>query len=164
MPQNNKWVEIAAGLKNPNMRKALGLVLAGEDDKLGNSSQSVKDLHRWTKIGLLVDQDQRWILNEELLNDTLAAASATNTQHTGILRFFSGDRLNALPARPADRHEVMVHIRDRVLAAQESLREDQLNERLAVIHEDVALIRRYMVDHNLVQRDADGTAYRMPVT
>lgn len=164
MSQNSKWVEIAAGLKNPNMRKALGLVLAGEDDKLGSSTRSVKDLRRWAKIGLLVDNDQRWELNEELLNDTLTAASATNTQGTGMLRFFTGTRLNALPARPIERHEVMVHIRDQVLTVQESLREDQLNARLAVIHEDVALLRRYMVDHNLIQRDADGTAYRMPVS
>lgn len=164
MSQHNKWVEIAAGLKNQNMRKALGLVLAGEGARLGSSAQSLKDLRRWAKIGLLVDTDQGWTLNEELLNDTLATASATNTQRTGILRFFTGTRLNALPARPTARHEVMVHIRDQVLTAQESLRENQLNERLAVIHEDVALLRRYMVDHNLVQRDTDGTAYRMPVS
>lgn len=164
MPQNNKWVEIAAGLKNQNMRKALGLVLAGEQDRLDGSTQNAKDLQRWAKIGLLRQENEHWQLNEQLLSDTLAAASATNTQRTGILRFFTDSRLNALPARPAERHAVMLHIRDQVLAAEESLREDQLNERLAVIHEDVALLRRYMVDHGLVHRDAAGTDYRLPAS
>lgn len=162
MQQGNKWIEIAAGLKNQNMRRVLGLVLSGEQEQLGEVGQHRKALENWAKIGLLSHQDTQWQLNEQLLNDTLATASAEGTQRTGIQRFFTGDRLSTLPARPTDRHEVLVHIRDQVLAANESLREDQLNERLAAIYQDVALLRRYMVDHGLVQRDAAGTNYRLP--
>ncbi|PCC28974.1 hypothetical protein CIK76_09745 [Glutamicibacter sp. BW80] len=162
MSQGKKWIEIAAGLKNQSMRTALGLVLAGAQEQLNDSARTSKDLQRWAKIGLLTAHDGRWQLNDELLDDTLAAAVDSNTQRAGVMRYFTGPRLNALPARPADRLEVMLHIRDHVLFTGESLREDQLNERLRVIHEDVALLRRYLVDHELVHRDLDGSRYRLP--
>ncbi|WP_404288677.1 DUF2087 domain-containing protein [Glutamicibacter arilaitensis] len=162
MSQGNKWIEIAAGLKNQNMRTALGLVLAGAQDQLNGSTQTTKDLQRWVKIGLLTEHEGRWQLNDQMLNETLASAASSSTQRTGVMRYFTGPRLNTLPARPADRHEVMVHIRDHVLFTGESLREEQLNERLRVIHADVALLRRYLVDYELVLRDLDGTDYRLP--
>lgn len=56
---------------------------------------------------------------------------------------------------------MLVYLRNAVIGAGDELREEQLNERLRVFHPDVALLRRYMVDHGLLQRAADGSGYRM---
>ncbi|WP_054821226.1 DUF2087 domain-containing protein [Arthrobacter sp. JCM 19049] len=51
-------------------------------------------------------------------------------------------------------------IRDAAIGADEELSEERLNDRLRTIHPDVALLRRYMVDGLLLERSANGSAYR----
>ena len=158
-PIAGQWIQVAAGLKNPGMRQLLGAVLAGTGMPAEPSKSQLKDLARWEKIGLLRHDGQGWQVNEQLLERTLSSASAQKADRSGIQRFFDGPRLAALPAKPGDRHEVLVHIRDAVISPAEQLREEQLNERLRVFHPDTALLRRYMVDHALLLRAADGSSY-----
>lgn len=156
------WIQVAAGLKNPAMRELLGQVLTGQDPERGAAgARSSKDLARWEQIGLLRrGQTGAWELNEQLLGDTLAAAGAAKADRSGINRFFDGTKLHTLPAKPADRMQVMAYLRDAVIGGDEQLREDQVNERLRVFHPDTALIRRYLVDHGLLLRAVDGSSYR----
>ncbi|WP_423299433.1 DUF2087 domain-containing protein [Glutamicibacter nicotianae] len=156
-----QWIQVAAGLKNPSMRRLLGAVLSGQGAPEPASKSERKDLERWASIGLLRHDGSGWALDDELLEKTLASASAAKANRSGIRRFFDGHRLQSLPAKPADRHEVVLYLRNAIIGDGEELREEQLNERLRVFHPDVALLRRYMVDHGLLQRAADGTGYRM---
>lgn len=157
------WIQVAAGLKNPAMRQVLGLVLSDQQDGLENpKKQEAKALQRWKDIGLLRQDEQgAWQLVDQLLDDTLQAASEAKADRSGIQRFFDGPKLHTLPAKPADRREVLLHLRDAVISVGEVLREDQLNERLRVFHPDTALIRRYLVDHGLLLRAADGSSYQL---
>lgn len=159
----DEWIQVAAGLKNPAMRQVLGLVLSDQQDGLENpKKQDAKALQRWKDIGLLrQDEKGAWQLVDQLLNDTLQAASESKADRSGIQRFFDGPRLHTLPAKPADRREVLLHLRNSVISSGEVLRENQLNERLRVFHPDTALIRRYLVDHGLLLRAADGSSYQL---
>lgn len=155
------WIRVAAGLKNPGMRAVLGAVLSGAAHTPEPTKQQAKDLARWEQIGLLAPgASGQWNINEELLTRTLAEASNAKADRSGILRYFDGPRLHTLPAKPADREQVMRYLRDAVIGTDEQLREEQLNERLRVFHPDTALIRRYLVDHALVTRAPDGSSYR----
>lgn len=158
--QTNEWIQVAAGLKNPSMRQLLGAVLSGSDLAEQPAKTQRKDLARWVKIGLLSEAGDRWVLNEQFLERTLASTAATKPASNGIQRFFTGHRLDTLPAKPADRHEVLVYLRDAIIGQDEQLREEQVNERLRVFHPDVALLRRYMADHGLLLRAADGSSYQ----
>lgn len=155
------WIQVAAGLKNPSMRRLLGAVLSGEGAPEQPGKAELKDLERWTAIGLLRRDGSGWTLNEELLQQTLASASAAKADRQGIRRYFDQHALHTLPAKPADRHAVLIYLRDAVMDKDGELREEQLNERLRVFHPDVALLRRYMVDHGLLLRAANGSSYRM---
>ncbi len=156
------WIQVAAGLNNQSMRQVLGQVLLGQDPRPDAAgSRSAKDLARWEQIGLLHRAEPGgWELNETLLHETLNAAKASKADRSGIQRFFTGTALHTLPAKPGDRLEVLTYLRDAVISSEDELREDQLNERLRVFHPDTALIRRYLVDHGLVLRAADGSSYR----
>ena len=157
------WIQVAAGLKNPQMRTILGQVLAGQAQEIdAQAKANAKALQRWAGIGLLAQgANGSWQVNEQLLADTLASAGAAKADRSGILRFFDGPKLHTLPAKPADRREVLLYLRDAVIAEGQVLREEQLNERLGVFHPDTALIRRYLVDHGLLSRAADGSSYRI---
>lgn len=158
---NGVGVEVFAGLKNPQMRRVLAAILLEEQQRLGSDRTTAKNLERWVKIGLVIEQEGSWVLNEQLLSDTLAAGAKPRTEREGIERFFRGFKLTTLPAKPTERLAVLTHIRDAVIGGDQQLTEAQLNERLRVIHEDVALLRRYMVDHGLLERDGDGSRYTL---
>ena len=156
------WIEVYAGLKNPAMRKVLGAVLLEQDSALGEDRATAKNLERWARIGLLVRGESGWTVNEPMLTEALAAQAKPATAREGVVRFFTGLKLDTLPARPAERLEVLTLIRDAVLEPGQRLGEAQLNERLRVVHPDVALLRRYMVDHGLLHRAGDGSVYTHP--
>ncbi|WP_313814542.1 DUF2087 domain-containing protein [Glutamicibacter sp.] len=157
------WIQVAAGLKNPQMRRVLGQVLAGGTAEIdARAKQTAKALQRWADIGLLAQNEAgTWQVNEQLLSDTLSAAGEAKADRSGILRFFDGPQLHTLPSKPADRREVLLYVRNAVIAPGQTLREDQLNERIIVFHPDTALIRRYLVDHGLLLRTADGSSYQL---
>lgn len=78
----------------------------------------------------------------------------------GIDRFLDGERIMQYPVSPALRFELLVWAAERAVAPGEVLSERELGERLQRMTSDVALLRRYLVDHGLLQRTPDGAAYR----
>lgn len=156
---SGQWIEVFAGLKNPAMRAVLGAVLLQETGRLALDRQTTKSLERWEKIGLLSKQGAVWSLNESMLEEAIKSQAKPATHRESVERFFTGLQLNSLPAKPAERFQVLKYVRDAVIHVGEELAEAQLNERLRVIHPDVALIRRYMVDFGLVDRTANGSTY-----
>ena len=49
-----------------------------------------------------------------------------------------------------------------MLKSGEVVSEREMNERLSVHSEDVAALRRYLVDAGLVERTATGSEYALP--
>ena len=72
--------------------------------------------------------------------------------------FFRDGRLAAIPARQGKRWFVLVEIRERCFAEDRDYPEKEVNLRLALLHPDVAALRRYLVDSGLMTRS--GGIYR----
>jgi hypothetical protein len=79
---------------------------------------------------------------------------------TGIDRFVRDGRIERYPVRAADRLALLTWARDRALPNSSALTEQAFGERLALLTDDVASLRRYLVDAGLVVRDAAGPSYR----
>ncbi|MHC6175105.1 DUF2087 domain-containing protein [Glutamicibacter endophyticus] len=156
------WLEVFAGLKNPGMRATLGLVLSDQREQLEQNSATAKNLSRWQSIGLLTEREGTLVVDDDALSQALAAHRKPAEDRAGIQRFFDGPRLHTLPAKPEDRRAVMEAVRHAVLSPGERVSEAQLGDRLRVIHDDVALIRRYLIDHGLLVRSIDGAEYSLP--
>lgn len=101
----------------------------------------------------LVDEEGRAV-NEfaRLLADDPALA------RTGVDRWLAGGRIASMPSRPADRRELLEWVAARL--PERELTEREVGEHLALVTGDVATLRRYLVDHGLLARAADGTSYR----
>ncbi|WP_373920563.1 DUF2087 domain-containing protein [Trueperella pyogenes] len=54
----------------------------------------------------------------------------------------------------------MEFLAKRLFSPKEDLHESQVNERLKVVTDDFATLRRYLIDANLLTRQADGSSYR----
>ena len=81
------------------------------------------------------------------------------TEEERVVRsFFRGDRLVSLPARAGKRSVLLRIVRDRCFPEDRDYEEKEVNMRLALLHPDVAALRRYLVDEGLMTRA--GGIYR----
>jgi hypothetical protein len=80
----------------------------------------------------------------------------------GVIRaFFRDGRLVSIPARLGKRLLVLRELRERCFAEDRDYPEKEVNMRLALIHPDVAALRRYLVDSKLMSR-SNGMYRRIP--
>lgn len=84
--------------------------------------------------------------------------SAERYHATVLARFFDGDRLRSIPARRKPRVAVLLELLRRIRAGR-AYAEAEVNDLLRPAHEDVATLRRELVDYGFLDR-ADGV-YRL---
>ena len=65
---------------------------------------------------------------------------------------FRDGRLVSIPARQGKRLFVLRELRERCFAEDRDYPEKEVNMRLALIHPDVAALRRYLIDSKLMAR------------
>ena len=71
-----------------------------------------------------------------------------------IRSFIKDGRLTTIPAREKRRLVIYRYLRDRIFTEDRGYPEAEVNMALALVHPDVATIRRGMVDARLVTREA----------
>ena len=77
------------------------------------------------------------------------------TDQEKVVRAFLRDgRLVSIPAKPSKRDLLMPVILDRCFPDDREYEEKEVNMRLALLHPDVAALRRYLVDGHWMTRDA----------
>ena len=77
------------------------------------------------------------------------------TEREKVVRaFLRDDRLVSIPAKPRKRDLLLPVILDRCFPEDREYEEKEVNMRLALLHPDVAALRRYIVDGGLMTREA----------
>ena len=71
-----------------------------------------------------------------------------------VRAFLRDDRLVSIPAKPSKRDLLLPVILDRCFPDDRDYEEKEVNMRLALLHPDVAALRRYLVDGGLMTREA----------
>ena len=76
------------------------------------------------------------------------------TDQERVIRAFVRDgRLTSIPAKPKKRDQLLPYILDLAFPEDRDYEEKEVNQRLALLHPDVAALRRYLVDGRLMSRD-----------
>ena len=75
-----------------------------------------------------------------------------------VRSFFRDGRLVSIPAKPSKRELLLPIILERCFPDDREYEEKEVNMRLALLHPDVAALRRYLVDGGWMTRD--GGIYR----
>jgi hypothetical protein len=154
---------IAAALANAEARIAYAeIVLSGES---AGASRSPSGAKRQRTLDVLVGSG----LIEQTTDDHYAATDAPfravlaqqgkREAATGVDRFLRAGRIDHFPASATDRRALLEWVLDQVVASDEVLTERELNERLLAYCDDFALLRRYLVDNDLLKRTPSGSSY-----
>lgn len=91
--------------------------------------------------------------------DRLQPIAALLADYPQLRANFSHGRLTSLPPTLSDRTPLLGELLARFLALEDLCAEDEINRRLAAVTEDVAGVRRMMVDTGWLERDRAGTTY-----
>jgi hypothetical protein len=168
---------IAAVLANDDMRILYASIVLGQPSTL-SAATTKKALAALIASGLVhygqVDVDgaggratvgdagtsgaPRVVASAQVFRDLLA-------QHppkiiaTGVHRFLRDGRIDRYPSAAHERIELLRWVVGQALTTDEVLTERDVNERLARFADDVAALRRYLVDAELLERTASGSSY-----
>ena len=85
----------------------------------------------------------------------MAAEARKLTELEKVIRSFVKDgRLVSIPAKPSKRDLLLPVILDRCFPEDRPYEEKEVNMRLALLHPDVAALRRYLVDGGWMTRES----------
>ena len=123
-------------------------------------------LHRLRDVGIVraqADAQRRiWSINHDLLADVHrpdAAPGPVDADHERTVRtFFDGERLRSIPAKRKARVSVLLELLRRFEAGRD-YSEPEVNAILREAHDDVATLRRELIDYRYLTR-SEGT-YRV---
>lgn len=161
MSTDHSWRGLIALLANPDSREAAARIMLGED--LGASTAQLPSAKRQRVSAALVTSGlvdpQTAMLDPGVFRAALQQQA--KPPRTGIERFLDGKRIAQYPANPEQRGELLAWVAQQAFTPGEVLHEAAVNDRLRPYSEDVAVLRRYLVDHALVERSPDGAGYAL---
>ncbi|RJT80855.1 DUF2087 domain-containing protein [Arthrobacter cheniae] len=144
------WQKILSTLAGERSRELYARAVLGQP-----LDATPKEVQRLRDAGLLTDGND---VDGELFKVVLAAAAPGTPK--GVDRFFRDGRIDGLPRAGQDRADLLSHLAERLLPADEELTEPEVNRLLATVTHDIPTLRRALVDHGYLERHPDGTGYR----
>lgn len=159
--ENAAWKPVVAALANPETRRVLAELMLGGTLEAATAELSPSTRRRVTGAVLrsgVVDPDSHAFTPDALR--AMLAASATPRKE-GIERFLRGTRIAQYPANAAEHRALLAWVANDAFEPGDVLREREVNDRLRAYSADVAVLRRYLVDHELLERRADGSEYAL---
>ncbi|WP_127475187.1 DUF2087 domain-containing protein [Microbacterium sulfonylureivorans] len=154
---SDRWRGVVAALLNPDLRAVLAEVIAA--DELSDARRA-RALARLVESGLVREGEDGPEFDEASVRGILAADPPA--KKSGPARFLDGSgRIDRYPVQDADRLELLRWVAARAFEPGEVLSERATNERLGRFADDVAGLRRALVDAELLERTRSGSAYAL---
>ncbi|MFI5891988.1 DUF2087 domain-containing protein [Actinoplanes sp. NPDC051513] len=91
--------------------------------------------------------------------DRMQPVTPLLAEYPNLRGFFAHGRLTALPPTLSDRYQQIGELFARFLALDGLHDEDEINRRLSAVTDDVAGVRRMLVETGWLERDRAGTTY-----
>lgn len=149
---------VLALFANDDARTLLARIILGQAPQIPTTRES-RTLDRLASAGVVVSNGTALEINVAGLRAAIAEYSPAKSE--GIDRFIRDGRVVNYPASDTDRVELLRWIGERVLAPDERIDEAEINERLHPYMEEHVLLRRYLVDYGVIDRNSDGTGYEL---
>lgn len=161
MGDPKQWMPLIALLANPETREVAAKIMLDESLESAMASLSPSKRRRVTEAVLrsgLVDAETKTFAPDVFRR---ILDSRARPKQEGNSRYLDGKRIRQYPASLEVRGELLAWVARDVFAPGEVLTEREVNARLLPYSEDVAVLRRYLVDYQLIERRRDGSEYAL---
>lgn len=155
-----RWRSVIATLANPDARELLARIVLDSDVNAyldGHSPSRRRHIVDMAVRAGLIDDATSLQLNDAVFRELLAENPAR--KKVGIERFLADGRIAVYPAKPEERAELLCWIAEQAVGEGEVLTEQEINDRLARYTSEIAVLRRYLVDFEFIERTPTGSAY-----
>ena len=159
---------IAAVLANDDMRTLYATIVLGQDSTLpaATAKKALAALLRSGLVQQVVEEGDdshpgdghRVVASPQVFRELLAQ-HPPRVIATGVEKYLRDGKIDRYPAAAHERHELLVWVVERAIGVDEVLSERDVNERLEPFTDDVAALRRYLVDAALLERTPSGSTY-----
>jgi hypothetical protein len=161
--ERSDWRPIVAALANADARRLFAEIELGHPlDEVGRGlsrSRRRRTLDALARAGMISIDGPSAGVAAERFADALRDAPARPAR-TGVDRFLDArGRIDRYPSAAADRHALLTHVAEAVLAPDETVDEAELGVRLRRFSDDTAGLRRRLVDATLIRRTPSGSSY-----
>ncbi|MFE7844806.1 DUF2087 domain-containing protein [Microbacterium sp. NPDC057407] len=154
---SDRWRGILAVLLNPELRAVLADAISEPSLPPARRERAIT---RLVDLGLLRRDGDNVVFDDRIVREILAETA--RPRPTGPHRFLADTgRIDRYPVHAADREELLRWVASRAFAQGEVLTEIETNERLEAFADDVAALRRYLVDAGLLERTRSGSEYAL---
>lgn len=157
----NAWRRIVGVLANDDARMVYARIVLGQpvdEQSTGLRSRRLgRLLGDLVSSGLVEERDGGLTASGEMFRAMLAAEPVQRA--TGVDRFLRDGRIEQYPSGAGERRELLEWVTAEAFTPGEELDEPAVNERLERFSADVAVLRRYLVDHELLERTPSGSSY-----
>ncbi|NLF04470.1 MAG: DUF2087 domain-containing protein [Actinomycetales bacterium] len=163
MEHQPDWRPVIAALANPHARELFAQVVLGHS----GAGEGLGAARRRNVVDALVKAGLVRAVGDQLeprpeAFTALLATQVRPERSTGPERFLDAHgMIDRFPSNAAELRGLLALVAARVLAPGEVISEAELNGRLRVFTPDVALLRRHLVDHELLERTASGSEYAL---
>ena len=151
---------VIAALANGESREMYAKVIVQDVPKTPNYRDR-KLLARLEAVRLIEKSEDGLWQATEVFSDYLSRLKSVKNQVTDdVERFLVKGRVHTWPSRAQDKNALLRWILQKSIPASEQCSEREMNERIRRYTDDPALVRRYGVDHGILERDPATQIYR----
>lgn len=150
-----RWRGVVAALLNDDLRAVLAETAPREPL---SPARRARALERLEQLGLVRSEADAVVFD----SDAVRALLTPKPRLTGPERFLDADgRIDRYPLKADERRALLEWVADRAFSPGDLLSEADVNARLEPYAPggDVAVMRRYLVDHELLERTRSGSEY-----
>ncbi|WP_410638978.1 DUF2087 domain-containing protein [Amycolatopsis sp. lyj-346] len=146
---------LVSALADPDRLQLFARICAAPDG-LETSAATAKLAKRLVDAGLVTVAGDRYRAVPSVFREALAKAPVDPLD-----ALFRHGRLVSIPHSGRRRQLLLAYLADRFEPGRLYTEQD-VREKLSMVHDDHATLRRYLVDEGLLQRSNDGGAYGRP--
>ena len=151
---------VIAALAHGESREMYAKVIVQDVPKTPNYRDR-KLLARLEAVRLIEKSEDGLWQATEVFSDYLSLLKSAKNQVTDdVERFLVKGRVHTWPSRAQDKNALLHWILQKSIPASEQFSEREVNERIRRYTDDPALVRRYGVDHGILERDPATQIYR----
>jgi DNA-binding transcriptional ArsR family regulator len=154
-PMTREALAAGVGQPAPALVRPLERLIAAELVEARPAKGGARFALRADRIGAIARRLAALDRGSDRADDELAALEGIPPEDAKVLRGYLEDgRLATIPAQSSKREVVLRWLLDLVFTEDREYPEKEVNQLIALVHPDVASLRRYLVDAGLVTREA----------
>ncbi|WP_298044921.1 DUF2087 domain-containing protein [uncultured Microbacterium sp.] len=153
--ESERWRGVVAALLNDDLRAVLAETVP---DAPLTPARRERAVARLEQLGLVRTEQDAVVFD----SDAVRALLTPKPRPVGPERFLDREgRIDRYPLRDDDRRGLLEWVAERAFCPEDILTEADVNTRLEPYAPggDVAVLRRYLVDHELLERTRSGSEY-----